>query len=139
MNKIFFALGSLLLTQIALAMPVTIKVSNTGYQEGQIVLAIFNSRAGYEASKPFKKTLVQLSASVDEGVAEVDLPPGDYMITTFFDTNFDQVLNTRFGIPRERFGASNNPQNLGAPAYDYCLVRLDEQNKKVSIKLRKLF
>ena len=139
MNKIFFALGCLFLTQIALAMPVTIKVTNTGYQEGQIVLAVFNSRASYESSKAFKQAIVKLSASVGEGEVQLDLPPGDYMVTTFFDTNFDKILNTRFGIPRERFGASNNPQNLGAPAYDYCLVRFDDQNQKISIKLRKIF
>jgi uncharacterized protein (DUF2141 family) len=139
MKKIFLALGCSLFTQIALAMPVTIKVTNTGYQEGQIVLAVFNSRAGYDNSKAFKEVILPLSASVGEGLVEVDLPPGDYVVTTFFDTNFDRILNTRFGIPRERFGASNNPQNLGAPAYDYCLVRLDDQNQKISIKLRKIF
>lgn len=67
----------------------------------------------------------------------------DYAIALFHDFNDDGVMETRgpLKIPAEDFGFSNNPDlftTLGAPTYESCIVRWNEETPIVKINLQRL-
>ncbi|MBO3700307.1 DUF2141 domain-containing protein [Roseivirga sp. E12] len=71
---------------------------------------------------------------------EVELPnleANQYAVTVYHDGNSNDKLDTNFlGIPKERYGFSNNPSTrFGPPSFKKCLFRLDS-NMKVDLRLR---
>ena len=59
-------------------------------------------------------------------VAFEDVEPGEYAITAYHDANSNGELDTNFfGIPKERYGFSNNPKStFGPPGYSKCLFTI---------------
>ena len=62
-----------------------------------------------------------------------DLPSGDYAVALFHDENGNGKLDTRFGIPREGVGFSNNPRlffgppRFAAASFEVTNLAVDEQ------------
>ncbi len=131
---------SILLSFSAAAAPVTINFSQTMGKSGKIFFAIFDSSSQFPKGKAVKTgsvaTLGQRNVST-----VVDLPPGEYAISVFLDENNNERLDQNaIGIPRERFGFSNNPRILtGAPSYRDCALRVLDQDNETEIRLIKLF
>lgn len=66
-----------------------------------------------------------------------NVEPGRYAITIYHDANANGKLDTNFiGLPKERYGFSNNPSTrFGPPSYKKCLFDI-KTNSKVEIRLR---
>ena len=84
--------------------------------EGQVIASVFGSEDEY-----LKTPLREAVASVDEdGVAHFLFPSiaeGEYAIAVIYDENENGKMDTRwFGIPKERFGFSNNAPARFGPA-----------------------
>lgn len=66
-----------------------------------------------------------------------DLPAGRYAVALFHDENGNGKLDTRFGIPTEGVGFSNNPRLLfGPPGFTAASVLLTDQPVGQTVKLR---
>lgn len=65
------------------------------------------------------------------------LKPGAYAITIYHDANENGKLDTNFiGLPKERYGFSNNPSTMfGPPSYKKCLFDVRE-NILLEIRLK---
>lgn len=107
---------------------------------GKVYYAIFDSAAQFPKGKAVKTGSVAV-AGEREMATTIDLPAGEYAISVFLDENNNGRLDQNvLGIPRERFGFSNNPRILtGAPSYRDCAVRVLDQDNEMEIRLIKLF
>ncbi len=136
--KLFFLLT--LISFSALAAPVKINFTQTMGKSGKIYFAIFDSSAQFPKGTPVKTGSVAIAGQRDIST-NLDLPAGEYAISTFLDENNNGRLDQNIiGIPKERFGFSNNPRILtGAPSYRDCAVRVLDQENDLEIRLIKLF
>ena len=124
----------------AFAVPVKIKFDKFQGKSGKIYYLVFNDARHFpdEAHKAIKTGILNVTATSLE--TTVDLPVGDYAVTTFLDENNNAKLDTNMmGIPKERFGFSNNPTILtGAPSFQECEFSVSGA-KSLVINLMKLF
>ncbi len=135
-----FILLALAFSFSAVAAPVKINFSQTMGKSGKIFYAIFDSSAQFPKGSAVKTGSVTIAGERDISTT-VDLPAGEYALSVFLDENNNGKLDQNMlGIPRERFGFSNNPRILtGAPSYRDCAVRVLDQENEMEIRLIKLF
>jgi uncharacterized protein (DUF2141 family) len=66
-----------------------------------------------------------------------ELPSGRYAVALFHDENGNGRIDTRFGIPAEGVGFSNNPRLLfGPPSFAAASVALTDARVDQTVKLR---
>ncbi|MCA1786555.1 MAG: DUF2141 domain-containing protein [Desulfotignum sp.] len=111
----------------------------TGFDndQGQAKLALVNSRDQFESedlqfmgiNSPVIKRQVGLTLTV---------PFGEYAVKVYHDENNNDQLDTRmFGIPKERYGFSNNARGtLGPPDYADARFVLDTTQHAIAIELK---
>lgn len=130
----------LIISTSAFAVPVKIKFDKFQGKTGKIYFLVFNDPRYFpdQAQKAIKAGILTVTSSSLE--TTIDLPVGDYAITTFLDENNNAKLDTNMmGIPKERFGFSNNPTILtGAPSFQECEFTVSGP-KNIVINLLKLF
>lgn len=121
--------------------PVTcrLEILLTGFDsdQGQAKLALVNSRESFESedsqfmgiNSPVIHRQVRLTLTV---------PFGEYAVKVYHDENGNDQLDTRmFGIPKERYGFSNNVRGtLGSPDYSDARFILDTAEHAIAIELR---
>ncbi len=90
---------------------------DTGARTGMVMIALFDSAAGFDGrnGQPVASTAVSASGRV---VATFEnLPAGDYAVKAFHDVNGDGEMNTNpFGMPIEPYAFSNNAVGNMGPA-----------------------
>ena len=83
---------------------------------GALMIALFDSEAGWTGSRPVRTAMVPISGASVESLFE-GLPPGRYGAKVFHDVDGDHRLNTNpFGIPIAPFAFSNNAHGAMGPA-----------------------
>ncbi len=118
----------------------TIRIVGAKSSKGQIAIAVFNGEAGFPGDK--SKTVRTLQAGIDPQtlIAQVtlkNLPRGVYAVSVFHDENMNGRLDKNvLGIPKEGYGASNNPRkSMGPPKFAEAKFQLDQPEKVLEIKL----
>lgn len=87
----------------------------TGARTGNVMVALFDSEAAYNANRPVAQTRVSASGSA-VAVFE-NLPAGDYAMKSFHDVDNDGEMDTNpFGMPTEPYAFSNNAVGNMGPA-----------------------
>lgn len=140
----YFMLGLLLLSSLAQAEQVTLKISNMGGEKGQLAVAVFSNPDAFpdRSQEAVLSKFFALPGGVTETTVSIDLKPGRYALATFLDQNKNQKLDTNMvGAPKERFGFSQNPRILfSAPNFAECAFEVEAGQKQVlSLRLNKLF
>jgi uncharacterized protein (DUF2141 family) len=83
---------------------------------GAIMIALFDSEAGWTANRPVRTLMVPVSGTSADGLFE-GLAPGRYGAKVFHDVDGDQRMATNpFGIPTEPFAFSNDAHGSMGPA-----------------------
>jgi uncharacterized protein (DUF2141 family) len=83
--------------------------------KGEVRIAMFNSKDSYTKEPVYAVVLPVDSTVVDWKVDE--LPFGEYAIAVYHDKNANGKLDTNLlGIPKERYGFSNNARGRFGPA-----------------------
>jgi len=109
----------LLLTQpLAAQQTVTLKVVVDSIQtlKGNILVAVYNSREGYNTSNAFLAKKIKVTGS--KGIVAFDLKANtSCAVALFQDINENDTLDTRgsMKIPTEPFGFSNNRRGAFGP------------------------
>ncbi len=104
---------------------VIIRVTGLDPPRGVVRLALYDSRQSYESrSHPVRSAAVEVTDK--QVTVKFDgLPPGDYAVMMYHDTNRNQRFDRLLGLPREQYGFSNNAvPGLGAPDFDRVRFRL---------------
>ena len=84
----------------------TVQITNVTSEEGQIILAIYNSSENYDKRIAFQE--VKLKPEIDTVIFETNLPDGQYLVMLVHDINNNGKLDTSFiGMPKEPVGLSN--------------------------------
>ena len=84
----------------------TVQITNVTSEEGQIILAIYNSSENYDKRIAFQE--VKLKPEIDTVIFETNLPDGEYLVMLVHDINNNGKLDTTFiGMPKEPVGLSN--------------------------------
>ena len=84
----------------------TVEITNVTTDEGQIILAIYNSSENYDKRIAFQE--VKLQPEVDTVTFETSVPDGEYLVMLVHDLNANGKLDTSFiGMPKEPVGLSN--------------------------------
>ena len=84
----------------------TVQITNVTSEEGQIILAIYNSSENYDKRIAFQE--VKLKPEIDTVIFETNVPDGEYLVMLVHDINNNGKLDTSFiGMPKEPVGLSN--------------------------------
>jgi uncharacterized protein (DUF2141 family) len=130
-RSIFFILPLLILMLVPLfanAADVKVRIVGLAAGEGEVRVALFSSAAAFAADDPSQGQVLSVKGDTVE-VVFMDLAPGTYGISVFQDMNVNEKLDKNFlGIPKERFGFSNNARgSFGPPGFeDFSFVVGDE-------------
>ena len=129
-----------LVAQDAATSTLTIRIVGAKNSEGQIAITLFNGEAGFPGDK--SKAVRTLQTRIDPQTlsAQVtlnNLSPGVYAVSVFHDENMNgQFDKNVFGVPKEGYGASNNPKkSMGPPKFADAKFQLDQPEKVLEIKL----
>ena len=84
----------------------TVEITNVTSEEGQIILAIYNSSENYDKRIAFQE--VKLKPEIDTVIFETNVPDGEYLVMLVHDITNNGKLDTSFiGMPKEPVGLSN--------------------------------
>jgi len=83
-----------------------VQITNVTSEEGQIILAIYNSSDNYDKRIAFQE--VKLKPEIDTVIFETNVPDGEFLVMLVHDINNNGKLDTSFiGMPKEPVGLSN--------------------------------
>lgn len=88
------------------------------------------------------KVILRVRTNAQQGETSFCIPlrtPGDYAVAFYHDKNNNKKFDKNFlGIPKERFGMSNNPRfGARAPKYEQAVFTVPATGADLRIKLRK--
>lgn len=116
----------------------TIKVTVTGLRnnKGQVGIRLFNQPNGFPMDG--EKATKEIFASPANREATFEIPQwpfGTWAIGTIHDENSNGQFDSNFlGIPKEGFGASNNPKiRFSAPSFQQASFKFDQPNLSLKI------
>lgn len=127
--KNLMALIALLSTSLAFGANLNLTFVNMGGRTGNIKIAVFDNATDFSNQsngKPVITKSVPIKSGENSGSISISLPNGDYAVSASLDQNNNGRLDTKLGIPSERFGFSNNPAiKFGAPTYGECEIKVE--------------
>lgn len=84
----------------------TVEITNVTSEDGQIILAIYNSSDNYDKRIAFQE--VKIKPETDIVRFETSVPEGEYLVMLVHDINNNGKLDTSLiGMPKEPVGLSN--------------------------------
>ena len=120
---------------------IIVRVLNLRSTNGDLIVALFNSKQGFPAKieTAVRKIVVSAEGAQHEAVFN-DVPYGTWAVSVQHDENRSGKLDTNFlGMPKEGVGASNNPRSkFGPPSFDSAKFSVDKGETEVVINLRYL-
>jgi uncharacterized protein (DUF2141 family) len=127
-------------SQSARSVTLTVHVTGARNVKGKIRAALFESANGFpnDASQAIQRQSADIDPrSLRAQIVFPDLREGVYAVAVFHDENMNQQLDKNlFGVPKEGYGASNNPKKkMGPPGFGEAKFQLNEQAQTVEIKL----
>lgn len=142
------AISSLLLTMLACSAyatddaSLTIELSGLSEAEGNVYIAVYDNPEDWLGDEVAVGVEVSITeALVDEMVvASLDLPPGEYAISIYYDANGNGELDTNFiGIPKEPVALSNNAKaKFGPPKYKDAVFTLSAEGLTQRIQMNEI-
>jgi uncharacterized protein (DUF2141 family) len=95
---------------------------------GDIYIAVYDSDDNWLGDETVMQQKVVIGEALDGELvkAELQLPPGEYAFSIFYDVNANGELDTNFiGIPKEPVAISNNARpSFGPPSYEDAVFTL---------------
>lgn len=108
----------------------TVRIELSGLQDasGDIYIAVYDSDERWLGEKTVLQRKIAIVDALDGALvlAELQLPPGEYAFSIFYDSNNNGKLDTNFlGIPKEPVALSNNARpRFGPPAFEDAVFML---------------
>ena len=120
---------------------IVVKINGCKLEKGKIIVALVNNETSYlsEEIVPYIYSYIRNSAKPKTHYDCLfrNIHFGTYVIQVFYDKNDNNVLDTSFGFPKEKYGFSNNARgNFSKPDYeDVCFVLNQNQlTQQITIK-----
>ena len=118
----------------------TVRVTRARNAKGKIRAALFRDGKGFpgDASKASQTEEADIDPqSLSAQIVFTNLREGVYAVSVFHDENSNGKLDKNFmGIPKEGYGASNNPKKrMGPPNFEEAKFELTGAQQVLEIKL----
>ncbi|MEH1885103.1 DUF2141 domain-containing protein [Nostoc sp.] len=117
----------------------TVEIDGLKNKQGQVCASIFASSEGFpsDRNRSLQKQCIKINATPLPITFE-NLKAGTYAVAVFHDQNNDRILNTNvFGIPKEGFGFSRNPEiRTGAPKFSEAAFLVAGPETNIQIRLK---
>ena len=130
-------------TSPAAAAKLTVKVTDIRNGSGNLVFGVFTSASGFPSDNKKAvnwqiKPAEARDAGDDKSVTfTCELPAGTYGATVLHDENKNDKMDTRFGIPREGYGVTNNPKpKFRAAKFSESTFTLPPEGAEVTISIQ---
>ncbi|MEH6568266.1 MAG: DUF2141 domain-containing protein [Halioglobus sp.] len=130
--------------EASVATKTALRVEVSGLQDaqGSIHISVYNSDDTWLGEETVLRREVVIADARSEGVvsAELHLPPGEYALSIYYDSNGNGDLDTNFiGIPKEPVASSNNaPAKFGPPKYKDAVFTLGNELVTQRISMEKI-
>lgn len=118
---------------------ISVIISVEGFEndKGTCRLLLFESEKGFPDAREYAKMM--LSKNILERKVEFvfKIYPGNYAVSVLHDENMNGKMDKNWlGIPKEGFGASNNPKiGFGPPDFEEAIATFDKKIMRIKIKL----
>jgi len=119
---------------------VTVELTGLATETGVVFIAVFDSPDTWLGDEALTHQEVDITESLEGEVvrSELQLPPGEYALLIFYDSNGNGELDTNFiGIPKEPIAMSNNAKmKFGPPKYEDAVFTLGSEAivQRISVK-----
>ncbi len=118
-----------------------IRITNLRNSDGYIGIALFRSEEGFpgDSDNAFALGGTEPTGTEMECVLE-NIPYGTYAVSVLHDENRNRKMDkTWIGVPKEGFGASNNPKiRFGPPEFDESNFTFDSEEAALVINMKYL-
>lgn len=117
----------------------TVKISNLDNVKGTLYVGWYNQPADFRINeKAIYREKIIVNNQKELSVVFKNIPKGKYAIAVFLDEDDNYILDKNlFGIPKEKYGFSNNVLPAMRPAtFAESAFQLNEQNRIIHIKLK---
>ena len=108
-----------------------VELTGLAEAEGNLYIAVYDSDDTWLGDETVMQQQVVIADARDGELvsSELQLPPGDYALSIFHDTNDNGELDTNFiGIPKEPVALSNNARpKFGPPKYKDAVFTLGSE------------
>ena len=110
-----------------------VQLEITGLKDasGDIYIAVYDSDDDWLGDDTVMRQKVAIAEALDGELvlSELQLPPGEYAFSIFYDVNNNGELDTNFiGIPKEPVAISNNARpRFGPPSYEDAVFTLGSE------------
>ena len=119
-----------------------LEISGLASEQGNVYYSIYDSEDTWLGEERVAGAAVDIAAAMEGEivVATVQLPPGEYAVSIFYDVNANGELDTNFiGIPKEPVALSNNAKaKFGPPKYKDALFALPVEGTVQSIAITEI-
>ncbi|MBN3909508.1 MAG: DUF2141 domain-containing protein [Nostoc sp. NMS1] len=117
----------------------TLEIDGLKNKEGEVCVSIFASSEGFPSDRDrgLQKQCTKIT-DTPLPITFENLKAGSYAVAVFHDQNNDRILNSNvFGIPKEGFGFSRNPEiRTGAPKFSEAAFLVAGPNTNIQIQLK---
>ena len=117
----------------------SVVIENPGKKKGKLYIGWYNKAGDFrKPDKAVFEKIVTVAGSETVSVSFENVSPGTYAIALFLDENDNGKIDTNFlGIPREKYGFSNNIYPLMRPAtFKESSFLVNGTEKTITIRLK---
>ena len=116
----------------------TVSFDGISKRQGVVLLALFDSKAAYDANTDPVRTLTLPATGGDFAVTLAGLKPGLYAVKSFHDRDANGKMNFNpLGMPLEPYGFSNNARApFGPPSWRRAAFEVKSGGNGQLIRLR---
>ena len=132
----------LLLPMLSLCLPENrqiLQISNLDKVKGRLYIGWYKTADDFRKSdKAVLQKIVEVEGKETVEVIFEHVPPGTYAVAIFLDKNGNGKIDTNMlGIPREKYGFSNNKYPLTrAATFEESAFTVGESGQTISIRLK---
>ncbi len=116
-----------------------ITIQKTDSDRGKILVLVFDGEDGFpdQVEKAFKQIVVE-PKNKKAIVRLENIPVGNYAVTVLHDEDDNGKMTNNFaGLPREKYGFSNNPKiYFSPPSFEKSAIAVASANQAIQIDLR---
>lgn len=121
---------------------VNLELAGLAKADGSVFIAVFDSSKTWLSENTFagREVVIADALEGDLVLVQLQLPPGEYALSIFYDRNGNGEMDTNFiGIPKEPIAMSNNAKmKFGPPKYDDAVFTLSDQPLTQRIQFKEL-
>lgn len=115
----------------------TVKITNTGLQGGDVRLAVYNNAETFLEDEGIIYSAI-VPVETNTSIQTIfHIPFGDYAVAVYHDENSNGKLDMFMGVPTEPYGFSNDAKGvLGPPSFSVARFHFSSTGQEIKVRLK---